>query len=339
MKAITFADQVRAQFFAGDGGNGVATFRREKFIPKGGPDGGDGGDGGSIYLRASKDVPSLIDLYYSPIVRAQRGQNGRSRQQYGRAGADTVVPVPPGTVATDEETGEILGEVLSDGDTLLVAQGGRHGLGNLHFKSSTHQAPTEHTEGTKGEVRTLVLTMKTVAEIGLVGYPNAGKSTLLRAISNARPKTGAYPFTTLHPHVGTVTLDPTHAIRVADVPGIVEGAHAGVGLGHRFLRHVERAGRLLYVLDMAGTDARSPLDDYRTLLDEIARYSPDLAARPSLVVANKMDLPAARKNLAAFKKATGLSPLPLSAATGKGIDALKAEMAAWFFPGETLLDF
>jgi GTP-binding protein len=339
MKAVTFADQVRVKIFAGNGGNGVATFRREKFVPKGGPDGGDGGDGGSVYLRASKDVSSLLDLYFAPLVRAEHGENGRSRQQYGHKGADTFVPVPLGTVAQDLETGEPVGEVLEDGETLLVARGGRHGLGNLHFKTATHQAPTEKTDGEKGEAKTLLLTMKTVADVGLVGYPNAGKSTLLSAVSAARPKTGAYPFTTLHPNLGTIALDAVHAIRMADVPGLIEGAHEGVGLGHEFLRHIERSGRLLYVLDMAGVDGRKPLDDFESLRREIALYGQGLAERPFAVVANKMDLPAAAENLAEFRKETGLDPIELSAATGDGIERLKTALAAWFFPGETIFEF
>lgn len=339
MKTITFADQVRVQVFAGNGGNGVATFRREKFIPKGGPDGGDGGDGGDVILRASKDEASLLDLYFAPIVRAPHGENGRSAQQYGRGGKDKVVKVPLGTVAVDLETGEVIGEVLCDGDELLVAKGGRHGLGNMHFKTSTHQAPTECTPGEKGEIKTLQLTMKTVADIGLIGYPNAGKSTLLRQISAARPKVGAYPFTTLHPNVGTVNLDATHILRVADVPGLIEGAHRGVGLGHQFLRHIERTGCLLYVIDMAGVDARKPWEDFLQLREEVRLYSEDLAARPYRVVANKMDITGSRKNLNAFKKYTGEEPIEISAASGKGIVDLKTGFAEWFFPGEEMLRF
>jgi GTPase len=338
MKPLTFADRVRIQVFAGNGGNGVASFRREKYIPHGGPDGGDGGNGGSIFVRASKDMASLLDLHFAPIVRAPHGEKGRGQQQYGRGGEDKIVPVPLGTEVRDFETDEWIGEVLADGDVLLIAQGGRGGLGNMHFKTSTHQAPTECTEGTPGEIKTLRLTMKTVADVGLVGYPNAGKSTLLRQISAARPKVGAYPFTTRHPNVGTVIFDATHAIRVADVPGLLKDAHKGVGLGHDFLRHVERTQFLLFVVDMAGIDGRKPVEDYLSLREELRLYNPDLADRPHAVVANKMDEPAAKKNLAAFKRKTKEKPLETCAELGEGIAELKQMLFERFFPGETLLE-
>ncbi|MBP1588603.1 MAG: GTPase ObgE [Kiritimatiellae bacterium] len=333
MKAITFVDQVRVQVFAGNGGNGSGVMRRAKFEPKGGPDGGDGGNGGSIWLVASKDVASLLDLHFSPIVRAKSGEPGRNKQQYGRGADDTLVPVPLGTEVRDVETGEFVGEVVADGDRLRVAKGGKGGLGNLHFKSSTNQAPREWTPGEKGEVRTLMLTMKTVAEIGLVGYPNAGKSTLLSALSAARPKVASYPFTTLHPQVGTVVMDDTHSFRVADIPGLIEGAHAGVGLGHDFLRHIERTQVLVFVLDMAGTDGRKPADDYASLRRELELYDAELLSRPSLVVANKMDEPEAAQHLAAFRRRFKLRPLPMSAVLGEGVEALRNQLAAIVFPG------
>ena len=339
MKTLTFVDQVRIQAFAGNGGNGVATFRREKFIPYGGPDGGDGGDGGSVFLRASKDVASLLDLHFAPLVRAPHGENGRSKQQYGRGGADKVVPVPLGTEIRDFETDEFLGEVLADGDQLKVAQGGKGGLGNMHFQTSTHQAPTECTEGTPGEIKTLRLTMKTVADVGLVGYPNAGKSTLLSQLSAARPKVAAYPFTTLHPQVGTVVFDATHVVKIADVPGLLKGAHQGIGLGHAFLRHIERTNFLLFVIDMAGYDGRNPTDDFLNLREELRLYNPELAERPYWVLANKMDEPAAKKNLAAFKRKTKEKPLELAAALGEGVPALKAKLFKRFFPGHKLIEF
>ncbi len=337
MKPITFVDQVRIQVFAGNGGDGAASFRREKFIPYGGPDGGDGGDGGSVFLRASKDVASLLDLHFAPLVRAEHGDKGRNKQLYGRGGRDRIVPVPAGTEIRDAETGDFLGEVLADGDQLRVAQGGKGGLGNMHFMTSTHQAPTEFTEGTPGEIKTLRLTMKTVADVGLVGYPNAGKSTLLGQLSAARPKVAAYPFTTLHPQVGTVVFDATHAIRVADVPGLLKDAHKGVGLGHDFLRHIERTRFLLFVVDMAGIDGRHPAEDFLNLREELRLYNPDLAERPYWVLANKMDEPAAKKNLAAFKRRTKTKPLEMSAALGEGVPELKAKLFRKFFPGEKLL--
>lgn len=338
MKTLTFVDRVRIQVFAGNGGNGVALFRREKFIPHGGPDGGDGGNGGSVFLRASKDEASLLDLHFAPLVRAEHGEHGRGKQQYGRNGQDKIVPVPLGTAVFDAETEELVGEVLQDGDMLKVAQGGKGGWGNIHFKTSTHQAPTEFTEGTPGDIRTLRLVMKTVAEVGLVGYPNAGKSTLLTQLSAARPKVAAYPFTTLHPQVGILKFDATHAIRVADVPGLIKGAHQGVGLGHDFLRHIERTAFLLFVIDMASVDGRDPTADFRSLREELKLYNPELAARPYLVLANKMDEPAARKNLAAFKRKTKEKPLAMSAELGEGVPELKARLFAQFFPGETILD-
>ena len=337
MKPTTFVDQVRIQVFAGNGGNGVATFRREKYIPHGGPDGGDGGDGGSVWLRASKDVASLLDLHFAPIVRAQHGEKGRSKQQYGHGGEDKIALVPVGTEVREHETGEFLGEVLADGEVLKVAQGGKGGLGNMHFQTSTHQAPTECSEGTPGEIKTLRLTMKTVAEVGLVGYPNAGKSTLLGQLSAARPKVAAYPFTTLHPQVGTVVFDATHAIRVADVPGLLKDAHKGVGLGHDFLRHIERTHFLLFVIDMAGYDGRNPAEDFLNLREELRLYNPELEGRPYWVLANKMDEPAAKKNLAAFKRKTKEKPLELAAALGEGVPELRTKLFKRFFPGEKLL--
>ena len=339
MKPTTFVDQVRIQVFAGNGGHGSATFRREKYIPHGGPDGGDGGDGGSVFLRASKDAASLLDLHFAPIVRAEHGEKGRGKQQYGHGGADKIVPVPVGTEVRDHETGEFLGEVLADGDQLKVAQGGKGGLGNMHFQTSTHQAPTEFTEGVPGEIKTLKLTMKTVADVGLVGYPNAGKSTLLGQLSAARPKIAAYPFTTLHPQVGTVVFDATHAIRVADVPGLLKDAHKGVGLGHDFLRHIERTRFLLFVIDMAGIDGRNPTDDFLNLREELRLYNAELADRPYWVLANKMDEPAAKKNLTSFKRRTKEKPLELSAALGEGVEELMKKLFKHFFPHEKLLKY
>jgi GTPase len=339
MKPLTFVDRVRIQVFAGNGGHGVASFRREKFVPYGGPDGGDGGNGGSVFLRASKDVASLLDLHFAPIVRAAHGEKGRGQQQYGRGAADKIVPVPLGTEIREHQTGDVLGEVLADGDLLKVAQGGKGGLGNIHFQTSTHQAPREFTEGVPGEIKTLWLTMKTVAEVGLVGYPNAGKSTLLGQLSAARPKVAAYPFTTRHPQVGTVVFDATHAIRVADVPGLLKDAHKGVGLGHDFLRHIERTQFLLYVIDMAGIDGRKPAEDFLSLREELRLYNSELAGRPYWVLANKMDEPVARKNLAAFKRKTKEQPLELSAELGEGVPELKTRLFERFFPGEQRLEF
>ena len=334
-KTLTFVDRVRVQVRAGNGGNGVARFRREKYVPRGGPDGGDGGNGGSVYVQASKDVASLLDLHFAPLVRAAHGGDGRGKQQYGKNGEDKTVPVPLGTEVRDFETGELMGEVLADGDRLLVARGGRGGFGNLHFKTSTNQAPRKCTEGTPGEERVLLAVMKTVAEVGLVGFPNAGKSTLLRQLTAARPKVAAYPFTTRYPQVGTLIFDPTRSIRVADIPGLLKDAHQGVGLGHDFLRHIERTKFLLFVIDMAGTDGRSPVEDYRNLREELRLYNEELMRLPCAILANKMDEEASAKNLTAFKRKTKEKPLPLCAELGEGVAELKAVLFDYFFPGET----
>ena len=339
MKTLTFADRVRVQVAAGGGGNGVASFRREKYVPRGGPDGGDGGNGGSVWLQASKDEASLLSLHFSPLIRAEHGEHGRGKQQYGKNGADRMVLVPLGTEVRDFETGELLGEVVADGDRLLIAQGGRGGLGNLRFKSSTNRAPRKFTEGTPGEEKVLLLTMKTVAEVGLVGFPNAGKSTLLGQLSAARPKVAPYPFTTRYPQVGTLFFDSMHHIRVADVPGLLRGAHEGVGLGHDFLRHIERTKFLLFVIDMAGVDGRSPADDFLNLREELRLYREELAALPYAVIANKMDEPAAAENLKAFRRITREKPLLLCAELGEGVDEVKDLLFRQFFPQKEIFEF
>ena len=335
MKAITFKDRVQVYVTAGNGGDGRASFRREKYIDKGGPDGGDGGNGGSIYLRGSKDASSLLDLYYDPHKRAKSGEAGSGKQCTGRSGEDVYVAVPCGTQAHLAETEELIGEVLNDGDVLLVAQGGKGGLGNMHFATSSHQAPREFTAGTDGEKKKLILELKLVADIGLVGYPNAGKSTLLAALTPARPKIASYPFTTLNPVIGTLCFDDYDFTRfkIADIPGLIKDAHKGIGLGHDFLRHIERTKFLIFVIDMAGVDGRNPVDDYRNLRKELKLYSKELDQRPSLVVANKMDLPEAKEFLKVFKRRTRSKPLLISAALGEGVDILKQEILKQLQPG------
>jgi GTP-binding protein len=322
MKGLTFVDRCRIQVFAGNGGDGCASFRREKFIPFGGPDGGDGANGGSVYIRASKDTDSLLNLYYQPIRRADHGGRGQSKQCYGRNGADLFVDVPCGTEVRLEESGDLIGEVINPGDVILVAQGGIGGKGNMHFVTSSYQAPREFTHGTKGEIKNLLIELKTVADVGLVGYPNAGKSTLLAAISPAKPKIASYPFTTLHPIIGTIAFDDYGYMKIADIPGLIDGAHKGIGLGHDFLRHIERTKFLLFVIDMAGVDGRNPTEDYRNLRKELKLYSPELAQRPYMVVANKMDLPASTENIKEFKRRVRVKPFEMSAAEGMGIDEL-----------------
>lgn len=333
MKAPTFKDRVKVYVQAGHGGNGCVSFRREKFVPRGGPDGGDGGRGGHIYLQADPDTDSLLALHFQPHQRAEHGRPGGSQRCTGRGGADLYVRVPPGTDVYDADAGERLGELVEPDSTLCVARGGEGGLGNCHFRTSSHQAPREHTEGGIGETRTLRLELKLVADIGLVGYPNAGKSTLLRAISAAKPKTAAYPFTTLNPVIGVVHFDDFRTLRVADIPGLIDGAHEGVGLGHDFLRHIERTKFLLFIIDMAGIDGRDPAEDYHNLRKELRLYHRELDHRPYAVVANKMDLDGAALHLNTFSRHTGEAPVAISAMQGYGIDELKLVLRDAFFSG------
>ncbi len=332
MKAPNFIDRVQIHVRAGGGGNGVATFRREKYIPYGGPDGGDGGYGGDVILVGDKDVDSLLHLYYQPNHRAQPGENGRGKQMYGHAGDDCIVKVPCGTEIRDLLTDEWVGEILTPGQELVVAKGGKGGLGNMHFATSTHQAPRECTPGVEGEERKLRLELKLISDIGLVGFPNAGKSTLIGRVSHARPKVASYPFTTLHPNIGIIEYDDYRTLRIADIPGLISGAHQGVGLGHDFLRHIERTRFLVLLIDMSGTDARHPADDYFSLRRELELYSLDLAGREFVTVANKMDVPESRQFLAEFVARTGVTPMEMAAATGEGVDAFKADLAARLLP-------
>ncbi|MBN1675456.1 MAG: GTPase ObgE [Kiritimatiellae bacterium] len=323
MKAHTFVDSVALHVQAGAGGNGCVSFRREKFVPRGGPDGGDGGRGGHIILRGDCNENSLLAVYYTPDRRAEHGEHGKGKRCHGHDGKDIIIAVPCGTEIHDARTGECIGDIVADGEELLVAQGGRGGLGNCHWKSPTHQAPREHTDGEPGRESWLRLELKLMADVGLVGFPNAGKSSLLTAISDAHPKVAAYPFTTLNPIIGTVIFPDYSRVTVADIPGLIEGAHSGVGLGDAFLRHVERAPVLVHVIDMAGVDGRLPRDDYHALRTELTLYREDLVERPTLIVANKMDLPSAAENLREFEGRTGVHPMPVSAAKGWGLDELK----------------
>ena len=355
-----FIDRVRIHAKAGDGGSGSASFRREKFIPKGGPDGGDGGDGGDVILRADTHIDQLANLFFEPILKAKPGGRGSYRQRHGKSAPDLVVPVPVGTLiyrfpdadahqVTEEvqvaEDGSIdlsaeprpkrgLGDphpedLLADldqvGAEFIICHGGKGGLGNIHFKSSRNRAPRRFTEGTLGDEGYFLLEMRSIAFAGLVGYPNAGKSTLLRAISRAHPKVGSYAFTTRHPQVGVVDLEDYQKTTVADIPGLIEGAHENRGLGHQFLRHVMRCRYLLMVLDMAGSEGRNPLDDFNALRKELELYNPELTSRPWCIVANKMDMPDAAANLKVFKKKfKGITILPICAELGEGIPELKA---------------
>ena len=326
MKAKSFIDEVEVQVRSGKGGDGSMSFRREALVAFGGPDGGDGGRGGDVVLKASEHVNSLLSLYYDPKLYAQDGGSGQPRKMFGKRGRDLVVPVPLGTEVYDAETGLLIADITEQGQSVIVAKGGAGGFGNVHFKSSVNQAPTEHTPGGESEERRLRLELKTIAEAGLLGFPNAGKSSLLAALSSATPKVAAYPFTTINPMVGTIVYDDYAKIRMADVPGIIEGAARGVGLGLAFLKHLERSKVLVYVIDMAGTDNREPWNDYAVLHREIEEYSAELSERPHLVVANKLDTDAGKDNLPKFIKETGITPVAISCETREGLDSFKDEL-------------
>lgn len=321
-----FVDRVKIKVKGGRGGDGCASFRREKYVPFGGPSGGDGGHGGSVILRAVAGEQSLVDLHFAPHQEAKPGEHGRGKDQYGATGVDRVIRVPIGTVVKDVETGEFLADLCEEGQQFVAAQGGRGGCGNRHFKTSTNQAPRTFEPGQKGEERQLELVLKSVADVGLVGYPNGGKSTLISDVSNAHPKTAAYPFTTLHPVVGRVEFPDFFRFTMADIPGLIDGAHDNVGLGHDFLRHIERCRLLIYVLDTAGVDGRKPWDDLAALQRELELYLPGLSQRATLVVANKMDLPEAVENLAELRTHTGLPIMPVSALEKTHLDELLTEL-------------
>ncbi|GAB3019015.1 Obg family GTPase CgtA [Bowmanella dokdonensis] len=287
---MKFVDEAEIRVEAGDGGNGVVGFRREKYVPKGGPDGGDGGDGGSVYLIADENLNTLIDYRFERIHRAERGQNGQGGNCTGKAGSDLVLSVPVGTRASDVDTGEVLGDLTRHGKRLMVAKGGFHGLGNARFKSSTNRAPRQKTNGTPGDVRNLKLELMLLADVGLLGMPNAGKSTFIRAVSAAKPKVADYPFTTLVPNLGVVRVDAQRSFVIADIPGLIEGAAEGAGLGIRFLKHLERCRILLHLVDILPVDGSDPAQNARAIVGELEQYNPKLAAKPRWLVFNKTDL-------------------------------------------------
>jgi len=354
---MKFVDHVRIHAKAGDGGDGCCSFRREKFVPRGGPDGGDGGDGGSIILKADIHTDNLVSLYYEPNLRANRGAHGQGKDKHGRSGKSVTVKVPVGTIifrlpeqfrphmsySEFEEAGkkapldlrklEPLVDLNEPGAEFVLCQGGPGGKGNTHFKSSTNRTPRRTTEGEPGEEGWFALELQTIADAGLVGYPNAGKSTLLGKISAAHPKVAPYPFTTSNPVVGVVELGGYLRATVADIPGLIEGAHENKGLGHEFLRHIERCKLLLFVLDMAGSEGRDPIEDFETLRRELKLYDLRLAARPFAVVANKMDLPDAAGHLRQFKaKFRKTRAIPVCAREGEGIERLKELLAKLLAP-------
>lgn len=328
-----FVDRTQITVKSGDGGNGCCSFRREKFIPKGGPDGGDGGNGGDVILESTTSEQNLNSLVYRRRYCAANGPGGQGSDMHGRNADAIVVKVPVGTVIRDAATGEVLADLDTPGAQVVVAKGGRGGRGNARFATSTNRAPRRRELGFPGEEKMLDLELKLIADAGLVGYPNAGKSTLLTRISGARPKVAAYPFTTLHPVIGVAEYFDYARVNVADIPGLIDGAHANVGLGHEFLRHIERTKVLVYVLDMGGVDGRDPLDDYENLKKELELYKDGLAARPSLIVANKMDVDGAAENLTRLQEKLGMNAPALFALQPDGdcsefLDALRALVKA-----------
>ena len=287
---MKLVDEAEITVVAGNGGNGCVGFRREKFIPLGGPDGGDGGDGGSVYLVADENLNTLVDFRHQKQFRAQRGENGMGRQMYGKGGEDVLIAVPTGTVVHNVDTDEVIGDLTRHGERLLVAQGGKGGLGNMHFKSSTNRTPRQSTPGTPGEERSLRLELKLLADVGLLGFPNAGKSTLIRAVSAATPKVADYPFTTLYPNLGVVSVEPARSFVIADIPGLIEGAAEGAGLGALFLRHIQRTRLLLHLVEIEPLDGSDAVEQIRTIERELARFDPALLDKPRWLLLNKADL-------------------------------------------------
>jgi len=327
---MKFVDEVMIRVEAGDGGNGCASFRREKYVPRGGPSGGDGGDGGSVVLTVDPGLATLLDLAYPQTLRAGRGEHGRGKEQHGKRGADLVLRVPAGTLIYDADGGELLGDLRAAGEPLVVARGGRGGRGNVHFATSTNQAPRRAEPGTPGAQRNLRLELRVLADAGLLGFPNVGKSTLIRAVSAARPRVADFPSRRLVPHLGVVRVDDDTSFVLADVPGLIPGAHAGQGLGTRFLRHLARTAVLVHLLDVSGLTGRDPVADYDAINRELELTSPRLAAKPQIVVAGKLDLAETRARLPAVRDAfagRGISLHAVSGATGEGTAALTSVVA------------
>ena len=325
-----FIDEIDIFVKGGDGGAGCVSFRREKFVPRGGPDGGDGGAGGSVWLLTDEGLSTLLDYHYQRHYEAGRGEHGKGSGKHGASAADLVLRVPIGTIVADRDTGEHLGDLSAGGQRLLVARGGRGGRGNARFATATHRAPRRAEPGEDSEARWLHLELKLLADVGVIGFPNAGKSTLVSRVSAATPRIADYPFTTLVPTLGLVRVDERRAFVIVDLPGLIPGAAAGKGLGHRFLRHTERTRLLIHLVDLDPTTGREPVEDYQVIQNELKAYSPELAARPQLVVANKTDLPgtgARRKALEGFCAAAGLPFSAISAVTGQGLSTLMGAVA------------
>lgn len=326
-----FYDYAKVNVKAGDGGNGIVAFRREKYVPKGGPAGGDGGKGGSIILRADEGLRTLIDFRYQTHYKGKRGDHGSGAKQHGRSAEDIVLRVPVGTVVRDADTKKLLGDLRHHGQEIVVAQGGRGGRGNARFVSSTHRAPAFAENGEKGEERWITLELKLLADVGLVGFPNVGKSTIISRVSAAKPKIANYHFTTLEPNLGMVRVDAGRSFVIADVPGLVEGAAEGAGLGHRFLRHVERTRVLVHVVDLSGSEGRDPLEDLAVIRGELERYAPQLNEKPMVIVANKVDLMSDDDRDAALARLSEAYPevriFPMSAATDSDLNELVYHLA------------
>jgi GTP-binding protein len=336
---VQFLDEARILVKAGDGGNGCLAFRREKYVPRGGPSGGDGGHGGDVVMVATEQQNTLLQFSFNPEHKADRGRHGEGSNCTGADGPDLEVMVPVGTIVFDEGTGERLFDFTEPGQRFLVARGGKGGKGNARFATSTHQAPTEHYPGNPGEEKRLRLELKLLADVGLVGFPNAGKSTLISRISAARPKIADYPFTTLTPNLGVVQLPNFRSFVVADIPGLIEGAHLGHGLGIQFLRHIERTRLLVHLVDVSEMSGRDPVVDFNTVMEELASFSDDLAHKPMIVAATKMDAAQDPDRVGALRdlaKERGLPFFEISSATGKGIDALKFAMAERVLAGAIL---
>jgi GTP-binding protein len=320
-----FVDVAKIHIVAGNGGHGAVAFRREKYVPAGGPSGGDGGRGGDIVFEVDTGLKTLMDFRYKNKYKAQSGQNGGSSNKTGKDGEDLVLKVPAGTIIKDAETGRIVADLVKEGQRLVAAKGGRGGRGNARFTTSTRQAPTFAESGEKGEERWIILELKLLADVGLIGFPNVGKSTILSIATSAKPKIANYHFTTLTPNLGVVELEGRKSFVLADIPGLIEGAHKGVGLGHDFLRHIERTRLLIHVLDASGSEGRDPVEDFSQVNAELENYNRDLAKRPQIVAANKMDLPGAKENFPRIKReleAKGYEVFEISAASNTGINRL-----------------
>jgi GTP-binding protein len=323
-----FADRVTIEVQGGSGGNGCASFRREKYVPKGGPDGGDGGNGGSVVIVAKNGVNNLAALAQHRFWRADRGSHGSGANKQGRSAEDLIIEVPPGTLIIDAKENYVLKDLTHDGDTVIAARGGEGGKGNTHFKTATNRAPREATRGAEGERRELLLELKVIADVGLVGKPNAGKSTLLSRLTRARPAIADYPFTTKHPNLGIVTIDGDRQFVMADIPGLIEGAHAGAGLGHEFLRHIERAGILVHLVEPTPADGSDPIENFRVIREELIQYDAKLGERPELVAVTKAELPGAEQIREQLAAASGKEVLLISAVTGQNLNTLVNAIAA-----------